>query len=133
VAYNPYPRLPLGPLSDLYGMTRALYRASRAANPPLEASRLEALEALGRELQVALRVAPGHPGTIAYQQAWTAVERVTLALQGFVDGATRLAPLIEATVECIARARSTSGAGGAAASTWRGARADATPDWQWDQ
>lgn len=33
--YNPSPSLPVGPLRDLYGgITRALYRAARAENPP---------------------------------------------------------------------------------------------------
>jgi hypothetical protein len=119
VAYNPYPRLPIGPLRDLLGITRALYRASRAEEPP-DATRLEALDSIGRALGAALREARGHPGTVPYQEAWAATERAVTALQGLVDNSMRVGLVIRVTAGCIARARQTVGGSGDVIFAWRG-------------
>lgn len=119
MAYNPYPRLPIGPLRDLYGITRALYRASRAASPP-DATRLAALDSIGKSLRAALREAGGHPATIPYQEAWAAAQRAVTKLQSLVDESALVAPVIRATAECIARACQTASASGEVVSVWQG-------------
>ena len=110
MTYNPYPRLPIGPLRDLCGITRALYRAARAEVPP-DASRLAALESIGSALRGALQQASGHPGTIPYQDAWEATEHAIAALQGLVGEAMVVRALIDVTA-CLSRARQTVGASG---------------------
>jgi hypothetical protein len=108
VNWNPYRPLPIGALRDLFGVTRPLYRACRAENPP-EPTRLQALELIGRDLKATLRAAGEHPGTIAHLEAWEAAERATRALQQLVGESTPLAPVIAVTAACISRGRQTLG------------------------
>ena len=82
MTWNPSP-LSSGALRDLLGITRALYRAA-TDEEPRDASRLAALEELGRTLQAVLRASRTHPGTIVHDQPRAAPERATRALLEFV-------------------------------------------------
>jgi len=100
-AWNPYPKLPVGALRDLLGITRAFYRAAHEAEPRDE-QLLEALADVGKSLQAALVGARATPGTIQHGNAWAAAERASQALSGLVGGQP-LAPLVEATVRKFSR------------------------------
>jgi hypothetical protein len=102
VTWNPYPPLPLEPLRDLLGITRALYRATRRATPQ-DAGRLQALEDIGMTLRAVLRASSAHPGTIDHLNAWAAAERATQALEELVDDSMPLGPLIASTARRISR------------------------------
>ena len=73
VTWNPSP-LSSGALRDLLGITRALYRAA-TDEEPRDASRLAALEELGRTLQAVLQASRTHSGTIVHGRARAAAER----------------------------------------------------------
>jgi hypothetical protein len=101
VTWDPYPPLPLAAVRDLHGVTRAMYRAERAQASP-DASRLRALEDIGRTLRAVLRAGHAHPGTIVHGEAWTAAERATKALTELV-GESPLGPLVAATARLVSR------------------------------
>jgi hypothetical protein len=102
MAWNPYPPVPAGPLRDLLGVTRAMYRAAADEQPPDEA-RLQALEAIGASLRTALRLATAPPGTLDHGTAWAAAERATRGLTELVAQQPTLAALIEPTTRRIQR------------------------------
>lgn len=105
MTWNPYPPLPVGPLRDLLGITRALYRATRDTEPN-DAARLAALEDIGRTLRAVLRASRAHPGTITHGEARLAAERATKALLELVGESMLLAPLIAAIARGISRSGS---------------------------
>ena len=105
MTWNPYPPLPVGPLRDLLGVTRALYRAA-LEDSPRDPARLQALEDIGRTLKAVLRAARAHPGTITHGDAWLAAERSTKALRELVSESFLLAPVIAATARRVSRSGS---------------------------
>jgi hypothetical protein len=105
VTWNPYPPLPAGPLRDLLGITRALYRAGMTEEPR-DAARLAALEEIGRTLKAALRASRAPPGTITHGEARAAAERATRALRELVSESTLLGPVIAAIARLISRSGS---------------------------
>jgi hypothetical protein len=102
VTWNPYPPLPIEPLRDLLGITRALYRTTLLEASP-DALRLQALEDIGTTLRAVLRAAGAHPGTIDHLNAWASAERATKALGELVDDSMPLGPLMASTARRISR------------------------------
>lgn len=101
MTWNPYPPLPLAAVRDLLGITRALYRATLAADP--RDPRLPALADIGKSLRAVLGAAGAHPGTNDHLEAWSRAERATKALTNLVDESIRLGPVIATTARCISR------------------------------
>jgi hypothetical protein len=101
VTWNPYPPLPVGALTDLLGITRALYRATLDSEPR-DSSRLQAIEVVGKDLRAALRLTHAPPGTIDHGTAWAAAERAARGLSGLVEG-VGLAPVVAATARLVTR------------------------------
>jgi hypothetical protein len=95
----------VGALRDLLGITRALYRAA-TDDEPRDATRLQALEEIGRTLKAVLRASRAHPGTITHGDAWLAAERVPKALQALIGASMLIAPVIAATARRISRSSS---------------------------
>lgn len=101
MTWNPYPPLPIAAVRDLLGITRALYRATLAADP--HDGRLAALANIGKSLRAVLGAARAHPGTNDHLEAWAAAERATKALTELVGESMRLGPVIATTARCISR------------------------------
>lgn len=84
---------------DLLGITRALYRAELAARPPhADPRRIEHLEAIGKQLRLALDLATRcGPGPLGRRAAWSHAEPATAALGEYVSGALLLDDAVRAT------------------------------------
>ena len=90
---------PLGAVSDLLGITRALYRASAD-----DAARRERLEAIGQQLKQALDLArKSGPGTLGRRAAWNWAEQGTAALGELVADGSTIEPLVRAAAAQVKR------------------------------
>jgi hypothetical protein len=89
-------RPPRGPVRDLLGITRALYRAELAAGG--DPVRLQQLVDVGGLLRRALDLSKGQPDTIGHRAAWMWAEQATAALGAFVGEQLPLAEVLRATM-----------------------------------
>lgn len=90
---------PFGAVSDLLGITRALYRASAG-----DAARRERLEVIGQQLKQALELAKkSGAGTLGRRAAWNWAEQGTAALGELVADGSTIAPLVRAAAAQVKR------------------------------
>lgn len=100
--HGPFPR---ETVRDLLGITRALYRAELAARPPhADRRRVEHLEAIGKQLRLALDLSGRcGAGTLGRRAAWSHAEQATAALGEYVSGALLIDDAVRATASRLTR------------------------------
>jgi hypothetical protein len=93
--------LPRDAVRDLLGITRALYRAARAAGDTRD---VVALAQIGAELRRALDLSKGDAGSMGHRSAWSWAEQATAKLGVLVaDKGSALAPAVKATAGRLRR------------------------------
>lgn len=99
--HGPFPR---ETIRDLLGITRALYRAERAAALPDGRERLDRLTEIGKHYRLALELAlKCGPGTMGRRAAWAWAEKATEALGDFVAESAELASVVRASAQKLSR------------------------------